>query len=113
MHNTVLDTTACVEVDLVQQLQRVRRNEQKTPSTDDEKQPPSSPLQQYYWPGEDTAYQNDTPDHISLPPRLSQVHSQPLERRLIKVISNKSADALETPDDWQSQVSVVCACVWG
>ncbi|KAI9484821.1 hypothetical protein BDB00DRAFT_109803 [Zychaea mexicana] len=80
---TVLDATACIEAELVDQIQSTR---QRTATAQE--------------------HANDTPDSIHNSPSLNSLQSQSFARRIQDIIRGKKAN-LDLPDDRQAQFTKI------
>ncbi|KAI8987068.1 hypothetical protein BDB01DRAFT_593512 [Pilobolus umbonatus] len=79
-----------------------------TPPLNNQSNLSSSTAKRFYGEEPDTIYQLDDPNNISLPASLPPFKVQLILVRLIDVIQRQiKTDDLETPDDWQAQLSKI------
>ncbi|KAI7886762.1 TPR-like protein [Lichtheimia hyalospora FSU 10163] len=86
---SVLDTVACLEAELVEQLERSRNGNNRQSFS-----------------GTDAGHQQDTPDNIYTPSPIPTEKLQTFIQRLQDITSNRNQE-LETPDDRQAQFAKI------
>ena len=106
-----MDTTACLEAEFAILLARQRKlpinNQQHNPLASNRStthlvtSTPAAHLEH-----ESDMYENDTPDHITLPEPMDASKTETILKKLLSMIQKHSGpgQAPETNDEWQAQV---------